>query len=705
MPELLLELGCEELPASFVRKAYTDLHEAVCSRLRDRGIAFEPGEGPMGTPRRLILHLLEVAAEQPGTTEEKRGPSEQAAFDASGNPSPALIGFCRGLGADPAHVKREGGYVWASKETPGRQTLEVLSEILPEAIRSLSFEKAMRWGSSRMRFARPMRWILASFGGVAVPFEIEGVASGLESRGHRFFFPEPFEVREFRTLADGLRRRMVEPDAKIREERIRSGAKGAASGDPDLDEALVEENVFLSEWPEALEGTFKPEFLELPEPVLVTAMAKHERFFPVRSSDGKLLNRFISIRGGGEEETVRGGNEWVLNARFNDARFFYEEDKRLNLEAFLEKTKGIVFQETLGTIRQRADRLALLTEAVARATSTPEDDPNEPEWARQAGLYAKADLSSGLVSDLASLQGVVGGEYARREGFPDAVCCGISRHYDPSKIPAIRCKGARTALRLHLADQLDKLAGYLGLGLAPSGSSDPFGLRRAATALIEVAMRWPGRFPNLSPLVSIAHKGYLNQGVPLKEDPTAVVRALVAARYENAMPEFRHDILDAATMQETSYQLDSVADAPLDPQSVAFRCRCLTALASDTAFVRTATRPINIVADAARKGRSPDRQDPLAAVSVKDLDSETGEALLESIRSLKPTLESAASNLDATRAEAEIRKLAAPINAFFDATMVNAEDEKARTARLNLVNAVCGLLALVGDFSKLVIEG
>lgn len=705
MPELLLELGCEELPATFVRKAAADLHEGVCSRLRERGIAFKPGEGPFGTPRRLIVHLIEVAEEQPGTTEEKRGPSEQAAFDANGNPLGPLLGFCKGLGVAPDSVTRRDGYVWAEKSTPGRPTIEVLSEILPEAIASMSFEKSMRWGSGRMRFARPIRWILAGFGGNLIPFDVQGLASGLESRGHRFLAPESFRANTFDALIVELRNRFVEPDAAIREKRIRDGASSAASGKPDLPEALVDENVYLTEWPEAHEGTFKTEYLELPQPVLVTAMAKHQRFFPVRDGEGKLANRFIAVRGGGEADSVRQGNEWVLNARFNDARFFFEEDKRLSLEDFLEKTSGIVFQEKLGTVRARAGRLSALAAAVASATPVESQDALETEWAARAGLFAKADLSTGLVSELASLQGVVGGEYARREGFPDAVCWAIASHYDLDKNPEIACSGARTGVRLTVADQIDKLAGYLGLGLAPSGSSDPFGLRRAALVLIEAALRWPARFGGYAELLRRSAETYAEQGVALKDDPVAATAHLMAGRYGLVLEGYRHDVLEAAILLEPAYQLDAVENAALDPQGVRFRAACLQELCTDLPLVQTATRPINIVADAARKGRAFDRQSPLSGIDEGALDSATGSALRTHLLGISGEAKAAAETGDRDALCALLRGLQEPVHAFFEATMINAEDETARTARLNLANAACAVFALAGDFAKLAQEG
>jgi glycyl-tRNA synthetase beta chain len=690
MPELLLELGCEELPASFVRKAYIDLQELVEQRLSEAGIPYHRPHQPIGTPRRLIISL-DIEPRQPDQTKEMRGPALKAAYDASGNPTPALQGFCRGQGVELTEVRSEGEYVWVTKTIVGRPTSELLQEVLPDAIRAMSFDKSMRWGAARMRFARPIRWIVAVFDGQAVPFEVEGVSSGTRSRGHRFEHPEEFEARSRESLLQMLRQRMVEPDPSLREEWIRSGAKSCASGEPIMTEALVEENVFLTEWPQALEGEFKPEYLELPRPVLVTAMAKHERFFPVADSTGKLLNRFVSIRNGGEEATVRRGNEWVLNARFNDAKFFYDEDSRRTMADFLEKTKGILFQDKLGTVRERADRLASLCEYLAEATGA---DANEVEFARTAGLYCKADLSTGLVSELPSLQGAIGAEYGRREGFAEEVVTAIEAHYDLAKVGNTDTGAGRTAMRLLIADALDKLAGYLAIGLAPSGSSDPFALRRATTHLIEAAWMWKGlgiRAADYSIHLAHAMRGYGE----IAKDHTAVglmLQDVFLSRYPVLLPEVRHDILDAATEHDA-----------LNPRAVRLKAGVLEELASDSSFVFTATRPINIVSAARAKGLPVPPFVELACLQTEALQSSEGETLAQALRGVEQAVYEAWNAEDSSALAAALRPLQKPIDAFFDSTMVMVDDEDVRNARLHLLQICCQALFKAGDFSKLVV--
>lgn len=700
MPEMLLEVGCEELPATFVRKAYQDLQQLVWGKLEAAGLTSPASTSvSLGTPRRLIVQVTDVAARQEDRTEEVRGPGLKAAFDAEGNPTPALLGFCKKNDADPTTVRRDDQYVWVTKQIVGRSAQEILSEVLPAAIRGLSFEKSMRWGATRMRFARPIRWILAAFDGHAVPFDVEGVEAGLQSRGHRFYAPEPFAASNLDQLLIELRSRKVEPDEAKRRKLIVDQTKEIAVGTPDLPPALVDENTFLTEWPVAVAGNYKEEFKNLPAPVLVTAMAKHEKMFPVRDAEGVLTTQFVFIRNGGDDETVRAGNEWVLNARFNDAKFFYEQDIRHDLEYFLERTRTIVFQEKLGSVRERADRLAALAVLMAKATGA---DANEEEHARLAGRFCKADLSTGLVSELASLQGVVGGEYARREGnLPDAVCWAIASHYDLSKNPEIDCEGARTAVRTLMSDQLDKLAGYLGLGIKPTGTADPYGLRRAATLLIEAAWRWPTVFyRSYDSLIKDAATGY-QADLPQRASVEASLAEIFRSRYDALLEGERKDVLEAATLPHV---LDSTGDAAaLNPRLVRMRIRALNLARADEAFVQTATRPLNI-AGAARK-KLIDFDNDLDSTALTGLESPEGNALLNMAKAAAIVCDKAILSEDADALVGALRSLAGPINAFFDATMIMSEDEHVRYANLTLVNGVAQLFLKAGDFSKLVFEG
>lgn len=687
MPELLLELGTEELPASFVRRAMNDLHDAIALSLKEAGLSVAGETTVLGTPRRLIIGFGDVPPVQPDSVKEMRGPALKAAFNENGDALPALIGFCRSQGVEVTDLRKDEQYVWVTKKIAGRPTREILSEVLPKAIRGLNFDKSMRWGSSRMRFARPIRWILAVFDQQVVPFEIEGVHSQNLSRGHRFYAPEPFVAEKMAELIDGLRERHVEPDPAARWAKIENESKAVAKGHPEMSTALLEENTFLTEWPTPIRGTFREEFMSLPEPVLITAMAKHEKMFPVRDEEGRLTNAFVFIRNSGEDETVQGGCEWVLNARFNDAKFFFDEDSKRTLGDFLERTESILFQEKLGTVRRRADRLADLSEAIARATGA---DDREAALAAQAGRYAKADLSTGLVGELTSLQGVIGAEYAARESFAPEVVAALRTQYDPGNIGVPEEASSRTATRLVIAESLDKLAGYLGLGLTPSGSSDPYGLRRAATILIEAAWNWPTQFPSLSDLLTQALAIYQSQGVELNHElAQASFQELLASRYSTLMSDVPYDVLEASISR------------PAEPKVVRFQTELLRTLAKNPSFVQTATRPLNILAAARKKGI----EVGTGIVDINKLDSSDGNRLAATLENQAEALALGAKSLNVEETISLLNSLAAPINAFFESTMVMAEDESIRNERLRLLNQCAGQLLVAGDFTKLVIEG
>ncbi|QYK52468.1 MAG: glycine--tRNA ligase subunit beta [Fimbriimonadaceae bacterium] len=670
MPNLLFELGCEEMPASAVAQAEADLRDEINTRLVDSGLGLGSIQS-CATPRRLIIGVEGIADHQADRSEEARGPRAGAAFDESGNPTKALEGFCRGQGISAADVFTKDDYVWFKKSIPGRAAIEVLAEIIPDAVKALKFEKTMRWGTEKARFVRPIRWILAKLDEQVIPFEIYGVSAGAQSFGHRFMSPGSFEPKNWDDHIELLKKNFVEADSDARRERILIGAKTASSGIPDLTDDLVDENTYLTEWPVAHEGAFSPEFMSLPEPVLVTAMAKHERFFPVRDSAGAITNKFISIRNNGDEDLVRKGNEWVLNARFNDARFFYLEDQKKSLDDFLAATEQMLYQDKLGTVRQRADRLANLTIVVNSALGAPEIENSD---AHKAGLYAKADLSSGLVSELSSLQGVIGGEYARREGMSDRVATAIAGQY---KLPKEAAEQNRLGIALLIADQLDKLAGFLGLGLIPKGSSDPFGLRRAATMLIQSAWLVDTNV-DFAPLLDEAFTEYAAQGVEL--DSCSAVKALAdlfIGRYEATMENVDHDVHDGAVGNGDWNRLSS-------PNIYSDRVKRLDEFKKRPETVQTFTRPLNILNSARQKNHI----DSAGILVSNDLGSPQAKELL-----------------NAAQNSSDLNQLEKPIHEFFESTMVMDEDPKVRNANLQLLVLVEEKLLEVGDFTKLVFEG
>jgi glycyl-tRNA synthetase beta chain len=534
----------------------------------------------------------------------------------------------------------------------------------------------MRWGSSKTRFARPIRWILASFNNALVPFTVEDVPSALLSQGHRFYSPDPFEAKNLEELTTKLRNNFVEPVVEMRKEKILKETIAVAKGAPEISDELLDENSFLCEWPTAISGSFPESYLELPEPVLVTAMAKHERMFPVRDENEKLTNSFVFIRNSGEDETVARGCEWVLGARFNDARFFYEQDQKSTLDDFLEKTNDMLFQAQLGTVRQRADRLSKLAAQIAY--DTDEGSAKKVEWARLAGLYAKADLGTGLVSELSSLQGIIGGEYAKASGLPDEVVHALSVQY---KHPTqkIQSDADWVAAALIVADQMDKLTGYLGLGIEPSGSSDPFALRKSVTTLISLAENWEAGI-SFGYLVKHAVAGYAEQGFELDlAKAESALDTIFRGRYEALYSEYSHDVLQAV-ISINPYWLT-------DPKMVRSNLTITEELKAMPSFVQAASRPLNIVASAKKKN------EPMSDDSVlirQDMDTEEAKSLYDAV--YEP---------HGVDSKAHLLSLVDPINSFFDNNMVMAEDPTQRFHRLSLANAAGRLLLTVADFTKL----
>lgn len=702
MPELILEIGCEELPPRSVPRAVEALALSIMETLSNSELSTENTECThLATPRRLIVRVVGIKDRQNDRVEVRRGPVAHSAFTAEGAPTPALQGFCKRLGISPMDVEVREGFVWARKTVSGKRANEVLAEILPECIKGIPFEKTMRWGTERFRFARPIRWIVALLDGEVVSFSVGGVASGNRSRGHRFLAPEEFEVKEWDSFLRELRKRFVEPSPEGRKETIRQQAVQVCHGVPLLEEDLVEENAFLTEWPRAVEGEFGEEFLVLPPLVLITAMAKYERFFPVYereepfssadSFERKLTNRFISIINNGDEEVVRRGNQWVLNARFNDAKFFFEEDSRYTMEDFLARTEGIVFHGKLGSVRQRCERLEWLARDLARAGNFSDV---EVGLSALAGRLAKADLSTGLVNELPALQGIVGGEYAKREGYPEAVWRAIFWHYDPPLPPTT--EGARIAGVVMAADEADRLAGFLGVGEKPRGGSDPYGLRRSTSRWIELEMRWHAWGGGLPAWVQKASAYYREQGFSLLSDDQILqeLRVLVYGRLETLCPQIPYDVRDAvwsASPEQPAWQFVKKAEA-------------ICGLSENISFLRMAKRARNILAAAEKKGIEVSRlrQSP---VDEGLFESPSERLLLQEARILYPDVHRLVQEHRYDEVLSLLGRLGEPLDRFFYDVMVMVDDEKLRDNRLKLLSYVDDLFLQVADFSKIVIEG
>ncbi|MCS7300627.1 MAG: glycine--tRNA ligase subunit beta [Fimbriimonadales bacterium] len=697
---LLLEIGCEEMPAAFMHDALLQLREKLEDLLRESRLEFGAAR-TLGTPRRLIALVSEVATRQ--TPEERivRGPAKRACFDAQGNPTQALLGFARARGVEPDAVQfqetPQGEYAYVREYDAGQPAVQVLAEGLPKMIVSMTFPKTLRWGHRKMRFGRPIRWIVAMLGQEVIPFELEGIRSGNQSRGHRFLAPEPFTVQSPESFLEQLRAASVIADPAERAQMITDGAHRLAAtlhAQPVMEPALLEENVYLVEHPYLLLGSFSEAFLRLPAPVLVSAMKKHEKFFPLVDADGKLLPHFISVYNNGDPDKVREGNEWVLSARFNDAAFFFDEDRKQPLEAFVPALGRILYQQKLGTVLDRVHRLERLAERLAHALDW---DATQTGLLQRAAHLCKADLATQMVMEFPDLQGVIGAEYAQLSGEDERVAQAIREHYMPRNagdpIPDTPLGRALAVL-----ERIDALVGYVGLGYLPKGSSDPFGLRRAAAGVVEILQHEPD-YPTLAELVQRAHDEYREQRAPLKPliAVQADLRTLFYSRIEALLEEqgIRYDLIRATL------------SAGWDDSVYGFiqRARLLQQHAETPEFlplVQTATRPANILAAAEKKNIK-------AIASLEQVDAtlfehDTEHALLEALSRATPRFEALYYQHAYEAIYQELLALAPPVNALFDGVMVMTDDAARRQNRLNLLACANRLYLAIADFTQIVQE-
>jgi len=492
MAELLLELFSEEIPARMQFRAKDDLARLLGDGLRAAGLEFT-GNNSFATPRRLTAVVEGLPARSPDVREEKKGPRVDA-------PDAAIQGFVKSAGLKSikdaeTREDKKGGYYVALLERAGRPTAEVVTEIVPQIVRNFPWPKSMRWGSGRFRWVRPLHSILCLFDGKIVPFEIDGIQSGDETRGHRFMAPKPFHVKSFRDYVQKLKGSFVALDGAERAFLILDAARKSAKMEGLTlaeDETLLAENAGLTEWPVVLMGTFDDAFLEVPPEVLTTSMRAHQKAFSLRKGDD-LANRFIVVANldtadGGK--AIIAGNERVIAARLADAKFFFDQDRKASLEDWVPKLKDIVFHEKLGNQYERVQRIRMLAREIAPLVGA------DPDLAERAAILAKADLLSGMVGEFPELQGVMGRYYALDQQEDPIVAEAIAAHYKPLG-PTDAVPREPEAIAVALADKLDMLVGFWAIDEKPTGSKDPYALRRAALGVIRIVLENGVRFPLL----------------------------------------------------------------------------------------------------------------------------------------------------------------------------------------------------------------
>ena len=688
---LAFEIGTEEIPAF-------DLHRATAQLARLVPDALDAVRIPHGevtvhtTPRRLVAIVEDVAERTEALTETFRGPSVKIAFDADGNPTKAAVGFARGKGVDVGslEVREEKGveHVFATRRVEARDAADLLPEVLEGVIVGISWPKSCRWGSTSEYFSRPVRWIVAMLDERVVPVRFAGLEAGNLTRGHRFLAPGPHEVPTARALLDVLEAAHVVTSEGARERAIREGVarvEQECGAHAELPEKTLLEVVNLCEQPTVLAGAFDEEFLQVPEEIIVDAMLMHQRYFPLYDGDGKLTNRFIVVSNGDPAcaSTIVDGNERVVRARLSDAKFFYEEDLKRPLEAYVERLDEVVFQESLGTMRAKAERItALARHLAADAGLSPADAAD----AERAAHLAKADLVTSAVVEFTSVQGVMGSYYAAACGEGEKVARAIADHYRP-RFAGDELPASAAGRVVAMADKLDTICGLIAVGQGPTGSSDPFALRRSALGILSMLLdeALPLRI-GLLRAIDEALSSYARQGVAFDaqvvRDEVAdffVARAKVLLRDEGRAP----DAIDAV-----------LAAGVREPVEFVSRVRAL---------------------DAAREG-DPDAFADLAtayarANNLRDasLGAEVDEALLTEVEhALSCAVVQAEGRVaralaadDYPSALAELASLRKPVDLFFERVMVMDEDRALRENRLRLLNRFVAVFEGVADFGKM----
>ena len=681
---LLLEIGTEEVPAHVMPGILSQLKENAAKTFEELRIEYKNIK-TLGTPRRSALLVEGLAEQQADLSKENRGPAVNIAFDADGNPTKAAQGFARGQGVKPEELVTKDGYVYAMVHEKGGQTVDLLGDTLKGLVDGLNFPNNMHWADLDYKFIRPLRWLVALYGQDVIDFEVANVKSGRTSRGHRFLSEGDFEIADAEDYVEACRKAYIIVDQNERCEMIRqqiAEVAAANGGQAEVNEDLLEEVLYLVEYPTALCGKFDEKYLALPAEAVITPMRDHQRYFPVLK-DGQLLPLFITIRNGGKEhlETVQHGNERVLRARLEDAQFFFDEDRKKTLEQHGEKLKTVVFQDGLGTIYDKALRLEVLAGYIADAIGANEQDKKD---AVRAAKLAKADLVTGMVTEFTELQGVMGREYALLDGETKAVAQAIDEHYMPRF--AGDSQPASVAGRIvSLADKIDTIVGTFSRGLIPTGSQDPFALRRQALGIVNM-LKEAQYHISLSQLVAKAME-LLNiadagQQAKLQND----VADFMKLRLKNVLADagIRYDVVDAVFVT-----VDDIYGVFLRAQAVN------EAVKQDMektiqAFVRTG----NI----ARKA-----EDVQAAVETDLLAEQVEKDLCKAYEAAASKVEKEIVAQDYAGAIATLSQLAAPIDAFFDGVMVMDKDEKIKNNRLGLLKLVDNLICQVADFSKIVL--
>jgi glycyl-tRNA synthetase beta chain len=699
--ELLFEIGTEELPYQFVPLALTSLRESAERFFKEHRLPHGQIR-VLGTPRRVTLLVDSLAARQTPAVKEVMGPSKAVAYDASGNPTRALLGFMAGQQIDLKDLETrptpKGEYVCAVKRDAGRPTTDALSVLLPQLVTSLTFPKTMRWNETGVKFARPIRWLLALYAGRVVTFQVAGVEAGNRTWGHRFLGGSGRSSQQGILVKDGasylkvLERHGVVPNPEARRAMIRNQIESlakSAHGSLHPDDDLLEQAVYTVECPQAILGTFDPQYLSVPKDVLMTAMKEHQGFFSLEKQDGSLLPAFISVTNMKlrDMRLIQEGNERVLAARLADAKFFFDEDRKTKLIDRVEKLKGMTFHHKLGTLYQKTERVMKVADAFA-------DGLGPRESCRRAAQLSKADLLTGIVGEFPTLQGVMGGEYARHDGEGSEVATAIAEHYLPRAMDEELPK-TPTGTMLSLADRLDTIVAFFHVGIVPTGSEDPLGLRRHALAVVRLIIETPVAL-NLVEAVHHAKHVVEQQGFKAVggADPVEFIADRVRY-YVRTVHGFREDVIDAILKPA----LQSVREGTFNLIDLLERMKAL-----QTVTTRAEFDPLMVGFKRAHRLVEKEKwtkEDVDPALFEHAAESELSTRLTDA-KALVPSLLSEGQYGNALNALVQMKPA---IDGFFNSVLVNADEERLRANRLSLLCAVDRLFLSFADFSHISVQG
>lgn len=687
---LAFEIGTEELPAFDLHAATQQLPGLVSDALSAARVPFDDVE-VYSSPRRLIALVHGVPERTEATVEEFRGPAAKIAFDAEGNPTKAAAGFARGKGVDVATLERrdENGveYVYAVKHTESADVAGLLPEALESVITGISWPKSCRWGTTSEYFSRPVRWIVALLGGAVVPVHFAGLEAGNTTRGHRFLAPGPHTVAHADELLNVVRGAHVVPSEEEREASIRAQvaeAEKATGLVAELPAKTLAEVVNLSEYPTVMVGTFDELFLAVPKEIIVDAMLVHQRYFPLFNADGSLANKFLITSNGNPEfeANIVDGNQRVVAARLYDAKFFYDEDLKHPLEFYVDRLDEVVFQEKLGTTLAKTKRIVKLTEHLCDSAGM---EGQEKADALRAAYLCKADLVTGAVVEFTSVQGIMGSYYAKAAGETDVVAGAIADHYRP-RFSGDATPATRVGKAVATADKLDTICGLFAVDQAPTGSSDPFALRRSALGIVAMLTGDDAPGIDLVPAIDAALAAYAEDGI---EFDAAAVREQVIEFFITRTKVMERDAGNAADTIEAV-----LAAGVREPLEFVNRVRAL-----ETARREDAETFSDLATAYARANNLRDAK--LGVACDESLFCDVERELAAAVASAEGKVAEA---LDADRypeALAELASLRKPVDAFFEQVMVMDEDVALRENRLKLLNSFVGVFARVADFGQM----